>query len=74
MRVVRNPDVLWRRTASSVVVLPLGGEPTELIGAAAAVWDAVAQAAPVAAVETIDPREVELIVDALVELDLVVPT
>ena len=37
----RNPEVLWRRTSTSVVVLPPGGEPTELIGPAAAIWDSV---------------------------------
>jgi hypothetical protein len=41
LRVSRNPTVLWRRTSTSVVVLPPGGDPLELVGPAAAIWDNV---------------------------------
>lgn len=71
--VVCNPAALWRRTSSSVVVLPPGGEPTELIGAAAAVWDAVSRPELGGRlVESVDASEVEQIIDAFTQLALVV--
>ena len=74
-RVVNNPAVLWRRTASSVVVLAPGGEPTELIGSAAAVWDAVTRPeVGLAPVDSLDALEVDQILEALLELELVIPS
>jgi hypothetical protein len=68
---VPNPEVLWRRTATSVVVLPPGGEPTELIGAAATVWDRVMRPCDEPSTQVIDLTEIEQIVEALLEMDLV---
>jgi hypothetical protein len=73
--IVSNPAVLWRRTASSVVVLPPGGEPTELTGSAAAVWDAVTRPETgLRSVDELDALEVDQIVGALVHLELVLPS
>jgi hypothetical protein len=68
---VPNPEVLWRRTAGSVVVLPPGGEPTELIGPAATVWDRVVTPGDEPSVQLIDVTEIAQIVDAFLEMDLV---
>ena len=68
---VPNPAVLWRRTATSVVVLPPGGEPTELIGAAATVWDHVMSLGDEPSTQVIDLTEAIEIVEALLEMDLV---
>jgi hypothetical protein len=77
MRLVRNPTVLWRRTATSVVLLPPGGEPTELIGPAVAVWDAVSsgmreEPAQPSGAQTVGSVEAQQIVGALVELGVLV--
>ncbi len=71
-RYVPNPEVLWRRTAGSVVLLPPGGDPTELIGPAASVWDRVVTPGDEPSTDVIDLMVVEQIVDALVEMEVVV--
>jgi hypothetical protein len=63
--------VLWRRTAGSVIVLPPGGEPTELIGVAATVWDRVIRPSDEPSTEVVDLTEITRIVEALLEMDLV---
>jgi hypothetical protein len=53
----RSAEVLWRRTASGVIVLPNdGGTASSLEGLQAALWDALAR-----------PTSVDLLVDNLSE-------
>lgn len=71
----RRPDVLWRRTTDSAVVLPAGvDEPLVLSGAAALFWDVLEVPTPFD--ETVDllasacqvpPEDVRIDIVALVE-------
>jgi Coenzyme PQQ synthesis protein D (PqqD) len=83
-RLVRSPNVLWRRTLRGVVLRPVGGKAVMLDGSGWLVWDALA--APATLEELSDQlaartggeakiiaADVQPVLDQLVRLKAVVP-